>query len=64
MKKNVGFNEELIEQFDSQEMVMLTGGFLPPTPVGSVLIAIIKNILTTGNGICPETDHQNCGCNS
>ena len=63
MKKNVGFNEELIEQFNSQEMVMLTGGRLYPTvPIG--LIVFIQNLIATGNGYCPETDHQNCGCNS
>lgn len=64
MKKNVRFNEELIEQFNSQEMVMLAGGVVPPAPAGTVLITIIRNILTTGNAICPEANHQNCDCNS
>ena len=58
MKKNIKFNEELIEQFDAQEMVMLTGG-----KWGKILSTIL-DILGLGDihGNCSETNGENCEC--
>ncbi len=60
MKKNIKIREELVERFDSQEMVMLTGG----NKYLKKAWEIIKGIFGGGDihGNCAETNGENCEC--
>lgn len=58
MKRNLKFNENLVEQFDAQEMVMLTGGNKFFEAVEMLFDALMDKLINGSNCECHPVNYK------